>query len=150
MREEISCFRDRYGAGVSLLGPVQTLINPSPLPSSPCPAWSKGLWDTVRLGAGFVLAGTLWLWVASPTFKSVKTSMLLRNRSARNVTLLLFPNALFELIFPPKSPLYFNSLFQIYIASFPDFLLLMALERQEGENKIMLRQSSTVSLNFKR
>ena len=31
MREEIRCLRDRHGAGVSLLRPVQTLVSP-PLP----------------------------------------------------------------------------------------------------------------------
>ena len=34
MREEISCLRDRHGAGMSLLWPVQTLVSPlsAPLP----------------------------------------------------------------------------------------------------------------------
>lgn len=44
------------------------------------------------------------------------------------------PNALFEFISPPKSVLYFHSSFLQLYSKFPvDFLLLMALKRQEGE-----------------
>lgn len=63
MTEEISCLRDRHGAGVSLLRPVQTLINPSPPPPLPtllgakdCGGlfgWEQGLcWQGPR-GSGY-------------------------------------------------------------------------------------------------
>lgn len=70
MREKISCLRDRHGAGVSLLRPVQTLINPSQAPLPPFSLTlleAKDCGGTVWLGAGFVLAGTPRLWVSSPT-----------------------------------------------------------------------------------
>lgn len=67
MREEISCLRDRHGAGVSLLRPVQTLIKPSQLPPLtplPLPLLSLSCLKQRIVGdclvecVGFVLAGT--------------------------------------------------------------------------------------------
>lgn len=63
MRDEISCLRDRHGAGVSLLRPVQTFINPSAPPPLPtllgvkdCGGlfgWEQGLcWQGPR-GSGY-------------------------------------------------------------------------------------------------
>lgn len=59
VREEISCLRDRNGAGVSLLRPVQTLFNPplSLLGAKDCGGlfgWEKGLCWQGALDLGII------------------------------------------------------------------------------------------------
>lgn len=83
VRDEISCLRDRHGACVSLLRPVQPLINPliyfHPLlfsEAKDCGGWR---------GAGFVLAGTLWLWVSSSPCRAIKSFLWLRYSTAQNI-----------------------------------------------------------------